>query len=97
MLDGDNQYHEALKRSDFNEKDTVRNHVVSDFNPNNENTPMSKAMDPSTSSFNDAVLPTANRGALKKRKHNLGDPSEVKARQTLFRNEMEKAHAKQNP
>ena len=95
VLDGDNQYHEALKRGDFNERDTVRSHVVSDFNPQNENTPMSKDMDPSRASFNDAILPAADRGPYKKRKHNLGSPSEVQQRQTLFRNEMEKAHAEQ--
>ena len=95
VLDGDNQYHEALKRGDFNEKDTVRSGIVTDFNPKNENAPMSKAMDPSRASFNDAIIPAQNRGATKKRKHNLGSPSEVQQRQTLFRNEMEKAHAEQ--
>ena len=95
VLDGDNQYHEAMKRGDFPEKDSVRNPVVTEFNPQNEDTPMSKAMDPSRSSFNDAVLPAASRGPYKKREHNLGSPSEVQQRQTLFRNEMEKAHAEQ--
>ena len=47
VLDGDNQYHEALKRGDFNETDTVRNPVVTQFEPRNEDTPMSRAMDPS--------------------------------------------------
>ena len=95
VLDGDNQYHEALKRGDFNETDTVRNPVVTQFEPRNEDTPMSRAVDPSRASFNDVILPAPNRGATNQREHNLGSASEVQRRQTLFDQQMQEAHAEQ--
>ena len=95
VLDGDNQYHEALKRGDFNETDTVRNPVVTQFEPRNEDTPMSRALDPSRASFNDVITPAPNRGATNQREHNLGNASEVQRRQTLFDQQMEEAHAEQ--
>jgi len=95
VLDGDNQYHEALKRGDFNETDTVRNPVVTQFEPRNEDTPMSRAVDPSRASFNDVILPSPNRGATNQREHNLGSASDVQRRQTLFDQQMQEAHAEQ--
>ena len=91
VLDGDNQYHEALQRGDFNETDTVRHPIATHFEPRNEDTPMSRAMDPSRASFNDQRIPAQNRGAWNQREHNLGSASEVQRRQTLFDQQMELA------